>query len=155
MNKAKKVFLQNSAVMEVSCMGCDKKFSTNVNRNKHERTTGNGPKNQKVEKPICYNSFNNQHLCPTENCEISVITKRSIKRHLKNCKKIMHNNKVCQCCHKTFLKKSNRDRHVKQFLENSNNTKCEDIDLNVNDREIDKEFPTVQCIDRCNVWFWC
>ena len=96
--------------------------------------------------------------------EISVITKRSIKRHLKNCKKIMHNNKVCQCCHKTFLKKSNRDRHVKQFLENSNNTKCEDIDLNLNDGEIDKEFPTMQCInrefptmqciDRCNVWFW-
>ena len=73
--------------MEISCMGCDKKFSTNVNRNKHERATGNGSKNQKVEKPICYNSFNNQHLCPTENCEISVITKRSIKRHLKNCKK--------------------------------------------------------------------
>ena len=76
----------------------------------------------------------------------------------------MHNNKVCQCCHKTFLKKSNRDRHVKQFLENSNNTKCEDIDLNLNDGEIDKElptmqcidreFPTMQCIDRCNVWFW-
>ena len=91
----------------------------------------------------------NLYLCPTENCEVSATTKRNIKRHLKNCKKIMHNNK-CKYCHKTFLTKSNRDRHVKQFHKN-NNTKCEDIiDLNLNDGEINRA-PTVQCIDRCNV----
>ena len=77
MNKAKKAFLKN----------CDKKFSTNFNRNKHEHATGNGPKNQKVEKPISYDSVNNLHLRPTENCEVNATTKRSIKRHLKNCKK--------------------------------------------------------------------
>ena len=86
------------------------------------------------------------YLCPTENREVSATTKPSIKRHLKNCKKISQNKKgnakykVCKYCHKTFLKKSDRDRHVKQFHENSNNTTCEDIiDLNVNDGEIDEE----------------
>ena len=87
MNKTKKAFLQNSVIMKVSCGGCDKTFYTNFNRNKHERGTGHGPNNQKVEKPICYDSFNNLYLCPTENCEVSAATKRSIKRHLKNCKK--------------------------------------------------------------------
>ena len=49
--------------------------------------TGHDPKNQKVEKPICYDLFNNLSVCPTENCEVSATTKRSIKRRLKNCKK--------------------------------------------------------------------
>ena len=81
MNETKKAFLQNSVIMKVSCRGCDKKFSTNLTCNKHEGTTGNGPKIQKVKKPICYDSFNNLYLCPTENCEVSATTKRSIKRH--------------------------------------------------------------------------
>ena len=55
--------------MKVSSRGCHKKFSTNFTRNKHERANGNGPKKQKVKKPICYDSFNNLHLCPTENFE--------------------------------------------------------------------------------------
>ena len=56
--------------MKVSFKGFDNKFSTNFNRNKHERATGNGPKNQKVEKPIFYDSFNNLHLFPSKNCEV-------------------------------------------------------------------------------------
>ena len=73
--------------MKVSCRGCDKKLSTNFNRNKHERATGHGLKNQKVEKPFCYDSFNNLFLCPTENSEVSATAKRSINRHLKTVKK--------------------------------------------------------------------
>ena len=79
---------------------------------------------------------------------------------MKNCKKISLNkkrnasNKVYKYCHKTFLKKSNRDRHVKQFYENSNNTTCEDvIELNVNDGEIDEEFPIMVWIGSNNVEF--
>ena len=87
MNKTQKAFLQNSALMKVSCKGCDKKFSTNFNRNKHERANRHGPKNQKVKKPICYDSSNNLYLCQTENCELSATIKCNIKRHLKNCKK--------------------------------------------------------------------
>ena len=49
--------------------------------------TGHEPQNQIVGKPICYDLFNNLSLCPTENCEVSATTKRSIKRRLKNCKK--------------------------------------------------------------------
>ena len=60
--------------MKVSCRGCDKKFSNNFKGNKHERATGNGPKNQKVEKPNCYDSLNNLHLYPTESCELSITT---------------------------------------------------------------------------------
>ena len=99
--------------MKVSCMGCDKTFSTNFNSNKYERANEHGLKNQKVEKPICYNSSKNLYLCPTKNCEVNATTKRSIKRHLKNCKKISQNkkrnanNKVCKYCHKTFIIKSN------------------------------------------------
>ena len=49
---------------------------------------------------------------------------------------------------------SNRDRHVKQFHENSNNTTCENIiDLNVNAGEIDEEFPTMVSIGSHNVQF--
>ena len=81
-----------------------------------------------VEKPS-----NNLYICPIENYEASARTRRCIKRHLKNCKKMSQNkkrdanNKVCKYCHKTFLKKSNTDRQDKQFHENSNNTTCEDI----------------------------
>ena len=147
MKKSKKAFLQNSAIVKVNCRGFDKKFSTNFTRNKHEHATGHGPI-RKVEKPICYDSFNNLYLCPTENCEVNATTKRSIKRHLKNCKKISQNkkknanNKVCKYSHKTFLKKSNRDRHhcVKSvrirsysgpsFLAFGLNTVRENMDLN-------------------------
>ena len=97
-------------------------------------------------------------LCPTENCEVSTAANRSIKTHLKNCKKISQNKKRNAnrkvYCHKTFLKKSNRDRQVKKFYENSNNTTCENIiDLNVNDGEIDEEFPTMVSIGLNNVEF--
>ena len=70
--------------MNVSSRECDKKFFTKFTRNKHEHATGHGLI-QKIEKPICYDSFNNLYLRPTENCEVSVTTNRSIKRHLKNC----------------------------------------------------------------------
>ena len=97
MNKTKKAFLQNSAIMKITSRGCNKKFSTNFNRNKHERATGRGPKNQKVEKPICYDSFNDLYFCPTENCEVSATTKRSIQKHLKNCEKISQYKKRKEC----------------------------------------------------------
>ena len=96
--------------MKVSCRGCDKKFSTNLNRNKHESATGHGLKNQNVEKPISYDSFNNLSVCPAETCEVSATTKRIIKRHLKNCKRTSQNkkrntnNKVCKCCCKSYAK---------------------------------------------------
>ena len=145
--------------MKVRCRGYDR-LSSNFSRNKCEHAIRHGPKNQKIKKPICYDSFNNLSLRPTENCEINATTKHSIKRHLKNCKKVSKNikrnanNKVCKYCHKTFLKKSGRDRHVKRFNESSNNITCEDIsNLIVNDGEIDKEFPTMVLIGSNNVEF--
>ena len=53
-------------------MGCDK----------NERATEHELKNQKVERPN-----DNLYLCSTENCKAIAATGRSIKRHLKNCKK--------------------------------------------------------------------
>ena len=79
MNKTKKAFCQNSAIMKVSCRGFDKKFSTNFNRNKHERATRHGPKYREVEKTICYDSFNNLYFCLTENYKVNAAIKRSIK----------------------------------------------------------------------------
>ena len=66
-------------------------FSTNFNRNKHERATGHEQKNQNVEKLVIIHL-----ICPTENCEESATTKCSTKRHLKNWKKISQNGRGMQ-----------------------------------------------------------
>ena len=69
--------------MKVSCRTCTNKFSTNTNRNKHERLTGHRPKDN--SKKVAFDAENDVYLCPTANCNTSASTKRSIMRYLKNC----------------------------------------------------------------------
>ena len=126
--------------MKVSCRTCIKKFSTNTNRNKHERLTGHGPKDN--SKKVPFDTDNGVYLCPTANCNTSASTKRSIMRHLKNCSTISKNrrkheqNKVCKYCQKRFQKKFNRDRHIKQCHD-------QEIDMQVEDMHLDKTLPTM------------
>ena len=119
---------------------CTKKFSTNTNRNKHERLTGYGPKDN--SKKVAFDSENGVYLCPTANCNTSTITKCSIMRHLKNCRTISKSrkkheqNKVCKYYQKRFQKKFNRDRYIKQFHD-------QEIDMQVEDMHLEKTLPTM------------
>ena len=105
-------------IVKVSCRSCNKTFATNSNGNKHERSTRHGSKD--TTKKILFDSKNGVYLCLTENCKTYASTKRSIKRHLKNCNNITKNrkkheqNKICKYCQKRFHKKFKRERHVKQ-----------------------------------------
>ena len=59
--------------------------------------------------------------CPTIDIATTSECKYNITKHLKSCRKVNKNkkgtneNKVCSICSKVFTKKSNRDRHVKNF----------------------------------------
>ena len=103
-------------IMKVSCRSCNKTFATNSNRNKHERSTGHGPKD--TTKKILFDLKNGVCLSPTENCKTYANTKHSIKRHLKNCSAITkyrkkhEQNKICKYCQIRFQKKFNWDRHA-------------------------------------------
>ena len=66
----------------------DKKFSTNANRNKHERE-GHDPKDKLTK--IQFDSENCVYLCPTSNCKTTSGHKRSIVRHLKICSAVSLN----------------------------------------------------------------
>ena len=60
-------------------------------------------------------------VCPSAGCNTTSKYRCNIKKHLKSCYAInkqrdsIANNKICPDCGKEFLKKSNRDRHFKQF----------------------------------------
>ena len=102
------------------CRGKDygKIFSTTTNRNKYEK-----PKGHWFEKKciIEFDSNLSLFVCPSAGCNTTSKYKCNITKHLKSCYAInkqrdsIANNKICPDCGKEFLKKSNRDRHFKQF----------------------------------------
>ena len=61
------------------------------------------------------------YIWPTPNCKTLSKHKYEIVKHLKSCyeiskkKKSLADNKVCDVSKKTFAKKSNRDKHIRQF----------------------------------------
>ena len=102
------------------CRGKDygKFFSTTTNRNKYEK-----PKGHWFEKKciIEFDSNLSLFVCPSAGCNTTSKYKCNIKKHLKSGYAInkqrdsIDNNKICPDCGKEFFKKSNRDRHFKQF----------------------------------------
>ena len=102
------------------CRGkdCGKSFSTTTNRNKHEKSKGHWPEKKCI---IDFDSNLSLFVCPSAGCNTTSKYKCNIKKHLKSCYAInkqrdsIVNNKICPDCEKEFLKKSNRDRHFKQF----------------------------------------
>ena len=81
----------NNNLVMIPCRSvyCDKKFSTNTNRNKHERAKGHGPKDKLTK--IQFDSENGLYLCPTSNCKTTSGHKRSIVRHLIICSAVSLN----------------------------------------------------------------
>ena len=102
------------------CRGkdCGKFFSTTTNRNKHEKSKGHWSEKKCI---IEFDGNLSLLVCPSAGCNTTSKYKCNIKKHLKSCYAInkqrdsIANNKICPDCGKEFLKKSNRDRHFKQF----------------------------------------
>ena len=101
---------------------CSKQFSTKFSRNKHERIKVHFHEKKGSHK-IPFDETKQLYTCPTENCTTSSKYKPNITKHLKSCNVVNNNknaardNKTCNICNKTFLKKSNRDRHIKNVRE--------------------------------------
>ena len=101
---------------------CSKQFSTKFNRNKHERIKGHFQEKKGSHK-IPFDETKQLNTCPTENCTTSSKYKHNITKNIKSCnvtnnnKKVAHDNKTCNICNKTFLKKSNRDHLIKNVHE--------------------------------------
>ena len=106
--------------MVVPCRSVNRKkpFSTTTNRNKQERPNGHGP--QDTLRPIPFDASRQMYTCPIPNYKTCKY-KYNIVKHLKSCyeiskkKKSLADNKVYDVCKKTFAKKSNHDRHNRQF----------------------------------------
>ena len=104
---------------------CGKSFSTKFNRNKHERTSGHFHEEaERSVRVIPFDESKNLYVCPTVDCKTSSKYKHNIIKHLKLCyrvnndKKFTTDNKICTICDKHFVKKSNRDRHMKTVHNN-------------------------------------
>ena len=114
---------------------CGKQFSTKFNRNKHEQIKGHFHGEARPVREIPFNDATKVYMCPTVNCRTSSKYKHNIIKHLKSCyqvnsiKKVADNNKICSICHERFLKKSNRDRHMKTVHQNDSD--IADSDENV------------------------
>ena len=98
---------------------CGRSFSTVFNRNKHEKLKGHWL--QKKNNVIEFNKDLYLCICPTARCNTTSKYKNNIEEHLKSCFAInrqrnsVADNKICPVCKKEFIKKSNRERHLKQF----------------------------------------
>ena len=93
------------------------KTSTTSNHNKHEKSKGHAPKDTLRQIPF----DTTWQVCPTANCLMSSKYKYNIAKHLKRCyeiyKKIQGHidNKVCEVRRIAFAKKSDHDKHIRQF----------------------------------------
>ena len=113
--------------MVFSCRGkdCGKSFSTTTNR------------------IIEFDSNLSLFICPSAGCNTTSKYKCNINKHLKSCCAInkqrasIANNKICPDCGKEILKKTNRDRHFKQFHSEK---------VVQSDDEEDEELPTMVAI---------
>ena len=144
---------------------CGEQFSTKFNRNKYERIKGyfhgharpvreisfNDPTKVYITRDLfqwCYKGIN---ICPTVDSRASSEYEHNIIKHLKSCyqvnsnKKVAGYNKTCSIYHKYFLKKSNRDRHMKTV--HQNDSQIADLDekgQHLNDDEyLDEELPSM------------
>ena len=110
--------------MDFPCRGenCKKSFSTKSNRNKHEKLKNHGPQLEEKTKIPC---VDNLYRCPANGCDVESKYKHNIVKYLKiyvelkKKRNTVANNKVCPVCSNVFAQKSNRDRHVKNFHQDS------------------------------------
>ena len=104
-----------------------------------------------ILREISFNDATKVYICPTIDCRPSSEYERNIIKHLKSYyqvnsnKKVAGYNKTCSIYHKHFLKKSNRDRHMKTVHQNDSH--IADLDekgQHLNDDEyLDEELPSM------------
>ena len=98
---------------------CGRSFSTVFNRNKQEKLKGHWL--QKKNNFIEFNKKLSLFSFPTAGCSAVSKYKNKIVKLLQSCFTIywqrnsVADNKISPVCNKEFIKKSNRDRHLKQF----------------------------------------
>ena len=117
----------------------------------NERIKGYFHGDARPVREIPFNDATKVYRCPAVNCRTSSKYKHNILKHLKSCyqvnsnKKVADNNKTCSISHKHFLKKSNRDRHMKTV--HQNDSKMAHPDENVqhlnDDEHLDEELPSM------------
>ena len=126
-------------------------FSTKFNRNKYERIKGHFHGDARPVREISFNDATKVYICPTVDCRASSEYEHNIIKHLKSCyqvnsnKKVAGYNKTCSIYHKYFLKKSNRDRHMKTVHQNDSQiADLEEKGQHLNDDEyLDEELPSM------------
>ena len=91
---------------------------------------------------ISYNEQTKLYSCPTTNCTTTSRYKHNIIKHLKSCyivnknKKAASKDKICSICSKSFLKKSNRDRHINTVHARDSDVVPSLIDDNIEDDDL-------------------
>ena len=121
---------------------CKKQFSTKFNRNKHERIKKHYQADERLTHNISYNEQTKSCSCPTTNCTATSRYKHNIIKHLKSCyivnknKKAASEDKICSICSKSFLKKSNRDRHINTVHARDSDVVPSLIDDNIEDGDL-------------------
>ena len=98
------------------CCGkkCGKSFSTTFNRNKHEKVKGLWP--EKKDTVIEFNKESRLFVCPTTGYSTTSQYRSNIVEHLKSCYDLNIQRKAAACpvYKKGFVKKPNKDMHLKQ-----------------------------------------
>ncbi len=118
--KDRSLLWSKALTMAFSCRekSCGRSFSTKSSRNKHERLKGH---QFETKTDIKFNENLSVFECPTRGCSTTSKYKYNIEKHLKSCycirkqRKQAEKNKLCSVCGMRFNKKSNRDRHFRNF----------------------------------------
>ena len=97
---------------------CSKTFTLIQNPSEHEKKFKHAPVTRRSSNSLPqYNPDRKRYHCPMSGCKSNSKYKRSITRHIKGCtlirKETVKNNRTCNYCGMTFVRKCNRDRHVK------------------------------------------
>ena len=115
-----------------------KQFSTKFNRNKHKRIKKHYQADERSTHNIPSDEQTKSYSCTTTNCTTTSRYKHNIK-HLKSSysvnknKKAASENKIFSICNKSFLKKSNRDRHLNTVHAHDSGVVPSLIDDNIED----------------------
>ena len=121
---------------------CKKQFSTKFNRNKHEQIKRHYKADERSTHNIPYDEQTKLYSCPTTNCTTTSRFKHDIRKHLKSCygvnknKKAASENKICSIYNNSFLKKSNRDRHINTVQAHDSDVVPSLIDVNIEDDDL-------------------
>ena len=138
---------------------CSKTFTLIQNRSKHEKKFKHAPVTRRLSTSLPqYNPDTKRYHCLMSGCKSNPKHKRSVTRHIKEgCslirKETVKNNRTCNYCGMKFVRKSNRDRHVKTKHSNTlipissmDASPQENVKRNVDERNNENEILDVSFI---------